>query len=82
MRRPALYSQSRQAPLAAPARPEVAPPASRRSPRVALTSSLAALRHISPTDPRLLWSAMALLALALVVCITLLLARAPRVALT
>lgn len=79
MRRPALYSQSRQIPLAAPARPEVAPPAGRRSPRVALTSSIAALRHISPTDPRLLWSAMALLALALVVCITLLLARAPRV---
>ena len=75
MRRPALYSQSRQAPPAAPARPEAATPLRRRSPREALT----ALRHISPTDPRLLWSAMALLALALVVCITLLLARAPRV---
>ena len=76
MRRPALYSQSRQAPPAAPARPAVAPPPpGRRSPREALT----ALRHISPTDPRLLWSAMALLALALVVCITLLLTRAPRV---
>lgn len=75
MRRPALYSQSRQTPTAAPTRPEVAPPPGRRSPRVAL----AALRHISPTDPRLLWSAMALLALALAVCITLLLTRAPRV---
>ena len=75
MRRPALYSQSRQAPPAAPARPEAATPLRRRSPREALT----ALRRISPTDPRLLWSAMALLALALVVCITLLLARAPRV---
>ena len=75
MRRPALYSQSRQAPPAAPARPEAATPLRRRSPRAALT----ALRRISPTDPRLLWSAMALLALALVVCITLLLARAPRV---
>ncbi len=79
MRRPALYSQSRQTPSAAPARPEVAPAAGRRSPRVALMSSIAALRHVSPTDPRLLWSAMALLALALVVCITLLLTRAPRV---
>ena len=75
MRRPALYSQSRQIPSAAPARPEAATPLRRRSPREALT----ALRRISPTDPRLLWSAMALLALALVVCITLLLARAPRV---
>ena len=75
MRRPALYSQSRQAPPAAPARPEAAAPLRRRSPREALT----ALRRISPTDPRLLWSAMALLALALVVCITLLLTRAPRV---
>ena len=75
MRRPALYSQSRQAPPAAPARPEAETPLRRRSPREALT----ALRRISPTDPRLLWSAMALLALALVVCITLLLARAPRV---
>ena len=75
MRRPALYSQSRQTPTAAPTRPAVAPPPGRRSPRVVL----AALRRISPTDPRLLWSAMALMALALAVCITLLLIRAPRV---
>lgn len=79
MRRPALYSQSRPTPTAAPDRPKVAPPPGRRSPRVALKSSISALRHISPTDPRLLWSAMALLALALAVCITLLLTRAPRV---
>ena len=79
MRRPALYSQSRQAPPAAPARPEAAAPPRRRSPREALASSLAALRNISPSDPRLLWSAMALLALALAVCITLLLTRGPRV---
>ncbi len=75
MRRPALYSQSRQTPTAAPDRPAVAPPPGRRSPRAAL----AALRRVSPTDPRLLWSAMALMALALAVCITLLLTRAPRV---
>ena len=76
MRRPALYSQSRQAETAPPAGPAVAPPTpGRRSP----IAALAALRRISPTDPRLLWSAMALLALALAVCITLLLTRAPRV---
>ena len=80
MRRPALYSQSRPTPTAAPTRPAVAPPPpGRRSPRVALASSLAALRNISPSDPRLLWSAMALMALALAVCITLLLIRGPRV---
>lgn len=79
MRRPALYSQSRPTPTAAPDRPAVAPPPGRRSPRVALASSLAALRNISPSDPRLLWSAIALMALALAVCITLLLTRGPRV---
>jgi S1-C subfamily serine protease len=46
---------------------------------VALASSLAGLRNISPSDPRLLWSAIALMALALAVCSTLLLTRGPRV---
>lgn len=80
MRRPALYSQSRQ-PDPVPPAPSgaVTPPATAKPTRAARRWSLTALRQLSPTDPRLLWSAMAVLALALAVCITLLLARAPRV---
>ena len=78
MRRTALYSSAgpkRPAPA-----PQAAPQASGRvtaaAPRWA---RLAALRRLSPHDPRLLWTAMALLALALAVCVALLLSRAPRV---
>ena len=80
MRRPALYSQSRPTDTAVPSR------AGNSKPREAAAKpqgarrrfSLAALRQMSPSDPRLMWSAMAVLALALAVCITLLLVRAPR----
>ena len=81
MRRPALYSQSRPTDPAVTARGGAAkPPEVAAKPQGAWRRfSLAGLRRMSPSDPRLLWSAMAVLALALAVCITLLLARAPRV---
>jgi len=82
MRRPALYSQSRQPDPVPPALGSSATPtagATAKPTRAARRWSLMALRQLSPNDPRLLWSAMALLALALAVCIALLLARAPRV---
>jgi len=78
MRRTALYSSSgpkRPAPA-----PKAAPQASGRATAAAPRwARLAALRRLSPNDPRLLWTAMALLALALAVCVALLLSRAPRV---
>ena len=78
MRRTALYSSAgpkRPAPA-----PQTAPQASSRAAAAAPRwARLAALRRLSPNDPRLLWSAMALLALALAVCVALLLSRAPRV---
>ncbi len=78
MRRTALYSS------AGPKRPapalKAAPLASGRATAAAPRwARLAALRRLSPNDPRLLWTAMALLALALAVCVALLLSRAPRV---
>jgi len=81
MRRPTLYSQSRPTDTAVTARGGAAkPPEVAAKPQSAWRRfSLAGLRRMSPSDPRLLWSAMAVLALALAVCITLLLARAPRV---
>lgn len=78
MRRTALYSSAgpkRPAP-ATKAAPQASSRAAAAAPRWA---RLAALRRLSPNDPRLLWSAMALLALALAVCVALLLSRAPRV---
>ncbi len=77
MRRTALYSSAgpkRPAPA-----PQTAPQASSRAAAAARWARLAALRRLSPSDPRLLWTAMALLALALAVCVALLLSRAPRV---
>ena len=78
MRRTALYSSAgpkRPAPA-----PKAAPQASGRAAAAAPSwARLAALRRLSPNDPRLLWTAMALLALALAVCVALLLSRAPRV---
>ena len=78
MRRTALYSSAgpkRPAPA-----PKVALQASGRATAAAPRwARLAALRRLSPNDPRLLWTAMALLALALAVCVALLLSRAPRV---
>ena len=78
MRRTALYSSAgpkRPAP-ALKAAPQASGRATAAAPRWA---RLAALRRLSPNDPRLLWTAMALLALALAVCVALLLSRAPRV---
>jgi S1-C subfamily serine protease len=65
MRRSALYSSSQpvQAPAVSPA-----PQAPRRS-------RLEALRRISPNDPRLLWSAIGLLALALLTSVGVILHR-------
>ncbi len=78
MRRTALYSSAGpKRPAPAPkAAPQASGPATAAAPRWA---RLAALRRLSPNDPRLLWTAMALLALALAVCVALLLSRAPRV---
>lgn len=78
MRRTALYSSAGpQRPAPAPkAAPQASGRATAAAPRWA---RLAALRRLSPNDPRLLWTAMALLALALAVCVALLLIRAPRV---
>ena len=78
MRRTALYSSAGpQRPAPAPkAAPQASGRATAAAPRWA---RLAALRRLSPNDPRLLWTAMALLALALAVCVALLLSRAPRV---
>lgn len=77
MRRTALYSSAgpkRPAPA-----PKAAPQANGRATAAAPRwARLAALRRLSPNDPRLLWTAMALLALALAVCVALLLIRAPR----
>ncbi len=78
MRRTALYSS------AGPKRPAPAPKAALQASGRATAAAprwarLAALRRLSPNDPRLLWTAMALLALALAVCVALLLIRAPRV---
>ena len=94
MRRPALYSPSQSAgtpahshtpdahsragavqsaPSADPALPVTSPTVPGRGARLR-----SALRRINPHDPRLLWLAMALLALALAVCVALLLARQPR----
>ncbi len=78
MRRTALYSSAGpKRPAPAPkAAPQASGPATAAAPRWA---RLAALRRLSPNDPRLLWTAMALLALALAACVALLLSRAPRV---
>jgi S1-C subfamily serine protease len=70
MRRPALYSSSRQFPPV-PAAPALAsePPAR--------TARLARLRTISPNNPRLLWSAIGLLAALLLLSLGLALRPAP-----
>ena len=67
MRSPARYSRSSpagQPAAAAPTQPAAAAPKRRRWP--------------APSDPRLLWSAIGLLALALLLAVALLLAQAPR----
>lgn len=77
MRRTALYSSA--GPMRPAPAPKAAPQANGRATAAAPRwARLAALRRLSPNDPRLLWTAMALLALALAVCVALLLIRAPR----
>ncbi len=67
MRSPARYSRS--SPAGQPAAAAPAPPAAAAPKR---------LRWPAPSDPRLLWSAIGLLALALLLAVALLLAQAPR----
>ncbi|OOG41063.1 S1C family serine protease [Polaromonas sp. A23] len=70
MRRPALYSRSNQAPRdKAPDPPNPAPVAAESDP---------ARRWFSPSDPRLLWAALAVMAVLLVISLSLSLRTSPR----
>jgi len=71
MRRSALYSSSSHSPRVPDAQPLVPPAPPARRPR------FAGLRKISPHDPRLLWSAIALLSVLLALSLGLALRPAP-----